>query len=58
MLDSTTSMSFSCSRSFHAASAAIVASEIGGRVVPADPLALNWMENLRQVAEAFAAALR
>ena len=27
-------------------------------VVPADPLALNWMENLRQVAEAFAAALR
>ncbi len=43
---------------FSRRSAAIVAAEIGGRVVPADPLALNWMENLRQVAEAFAAALR
>ena len=43
---------------FSRRSAALVASEIGGRVVPADPLALNWMENLRQVAEAFATALR
>ena len=43
---------------FSRRSAAIVAAEIGGRVVPADPLALNWMENLRQVAGEFAAALR
>ena len=43
---------------FSRRSAAIVAGEIGGRVVPADPLALNWMENLRQVAGEFAAALR
>jgi zinc transport system substrate-binding protein len=43
---------------FSRRSAAIVAAEIGGRIVPADPLALNWMENLRRVAGAFAAALR
>ena len=43
---------------FSRRSAALVAAEIGGRVVPSDPLALNWMENLRQVAGEFAAALR
>ena len=43
---------------FSRRSAALVAAEIGGRVVPADPLALNWMENLRHVAGEFAAALR
>jgi zinc transport system substrate-binding protein len=43
---------------FSQRSAAMVAKEIGGRVVPADPLALNWMDNLRQVAGEFAAALR
>jgi len=43
---------------FSQRSAAIVAAEIGGRVVAADPLALNWLENLRRVAGEFAAALR
>jgi zinc transport system substrate-binding protein len=43
---------------FSGRSAAIVAGEIGGQVVIADPLALNWMANLRRVAGEFAAALR
>lgn len=43
---------------FSRRSAAIVAGEIGGRVVVADPLALNWLDNLRAVADQFAAALR
>jgi zinc transport system substrate-binding protein len=43
---------------FSRRSAAIVAAEIGGRVVLADPLALDWMENLRHVAGEFEAALQ
>lgn len=37
--------------------AELVAREIGGQVVFADPLALNWMANLQEVAGKFAAAL-
>jgi zinc transport system substrate-binding protein len=43
---------------FSRRSAAIVAGAIGGQVVSADPLALNWMDNLRRVGAEFAAALR
>lgn len=43
---------------FSSRSAEQVAREIGGQVVIADPLALNWAENLRQVARKFAAALK
>jgi zinc transport system substrate-binding protein len=43
---------------FSAKSAELVAREIGGRVVVADPLAENWAGNLRAVAGEFAAALR
>jgi zinc transport system substrate-binding protein len=39
-------------------SAELVAREIGGEVVLADPLAANWADNLRTVARKFAAALR
>ncbi len=35
-----------------------IAREIDGRVVFADPLALNWSDNLRSVADAFGAALK
>ena len=43
---------------FSAKSAEMVAHEIGGQVVAADPLAENWDENLRTVARKFKAALR
>jgi zinc transport system substrate-binding protein len=43
---------------FSRRSAALVASEIGGQVVLVDPLAPNWMDNLKQVASQFAAAAR
>ena len=43
---------------FSAKSAQQIAREIGGHVVFANPLAENWMENLRQQAEAFKKALR
>jgi zinc transport system substrate-binding protein len=43
---------------FSAKSAQQVAREIGGQIVFADPLAENWMENLRQQAEKFRTALR
>lgn len=43
---------------FSTKSAALVGRAIGGRLVPADPLALNWSDNLKAVAAAFAAALR
>lgn len=35
---------------FSTKQAAIIAREIGGRLIPADPLAENWPENLRRVA--------
>jgi zinc transport system substrate-binding protein len=43
---------------FPVKSAEIVAGEIGGAVVRADPLAENWARNLRTVAERFGKALR
>ncbi len=42
---------------FSTKSAELIAREIGGRVVAVDPLAEDWVENLRAVAEAFKAAL-
>ncbi|CAN2042936.1 Zinc ABC transporter, substrate-binding protein [Candidatus Magnetomoraceae bacterium gMMP-15] len=38
--------------------AEIIAKAIGGQIVFADPLALNWADNLRSVAERFQAALK
>lgn len=43
---------------FSTKSARVVAREIGGQVVFADPLAENWMENLRKVADKFQAVLK
>jgi zinc transport system substrate-binding protein len=43
---------------FSTQSAEVVAREIGGQVAFADPLAENWMANLRQVADKFQAALK
>ena len=43
---------------FSAASASVVAQAIGGQVAFADPLALNWPDNLRQVAAKFKSASR
>ncbi len=43
---------------FSAKSAELVAREIGGQVVFADPLAEDWMTNLREVAGNFKAALK
>jgi zinc transport system substrate-binding protein len=43
---------------FSSKSAEQVAKEIDGQVVFVDPLALNWSENLRKVANKFNAALR
>jgi zinc transport system substrate-binding protein len=40
--------------SFNSASADALAQEIGGTVAPANPLAEDWLENLRSVANAFA----
>lgn len=40
--------------SFNSASADALAQEIGGTVSPANPLAEDWLENLRSVANAFA----
>jgi zinc transport system substrate-binding protein len=45
-------------RQFSSTSAEAVAKEIKGRVAFVDPLAENWMENIKQVAEQFEAALR
>lgn len=39
-------------------SAELLATEIGGKVIFADPLALDWMQNLREVAQKFRAALQ
>ena len=43
---------------FSSKSAELVANEIGGQVIFADPLALNWPQNLREVAQKFRAALK
>jgi zinc transport system substrate-binding protein len=43
---------------FSTKSAQLVAHEIGGQVVPADPLAEEWMANLRAVAAKFKTALK
>jgi zinc transport system substrate-binding protein len=43
---------------FSTKSAEMIAREIGGQVVPVDPLAGNWAENLREVGRKFKAALR
>jgi len=34
----------------------MVAREIGGQVVAADPLAVNWAQNLREIGRKFKAA--
>jgi zinc transport system substrate-binding protein len=43
---------------FSARNAKLVAQEIGGQVVYADPLAADWEDNLRAVAEKFKTALK
>ena len=43
---------------FSTQSAKVVAREIGGQVAFADPLAEDWMANLREVADKFQAALK
>lgn len=43
---------------FSSKSAEQVAKEIGGQVAFVDPLALNWVENLREVATKFKAVLK
>ena len=43
---------------FSAASASVIAHAIGGQIAFADPLALNWPDNLRQVAAKFKAVSR
>ena len=43
---------------FSTKSAQLVAKEIGGQVAVADPLAEDWLGNLREVAEKFRAALK
>jgi zinc transport system substrate-binding protein len=43
---------------FSAKSAQIVAREIGGQVAVADPLAEDWLANMREVAARFKAALK
>jgi len=43
---------------FSTKSAKLIASEIGGQVAFADPLAEDWMENLRMIAEKFKAILK
>jgi zinc transport system substrate-binding protein len=43
---------------FSSKSAGIIAREIGGQTVFANPLALDWARNLREVAARFKAALR
>jgi zinc transport system substrate-binding protein len=43
---------------FSSRSAELVAKEIGGRVIFADPLASDWSGNLREVAQKFKAAIK
>jgi zinc transport system substrate-binding protein len=43
---------------FSSRSAELVAKEIGGQVIFADPLASDWSDNLREVAQKFKVALK
>jgi zinc transport system substrate-binding protein len=43
---------------FSSKSAELVAGEIGGQVIVADPLAEDWLANLTTVAGSFKAALK
>jgi zinc transport system substrate-binding protein len=43
---------------FSSTSARVIAEAIGGRIIPADPMAYDWAKNLREVAEKFKAALK
>ncbi len=43
---------------FSSKSASVIAQAIGGQIAFADPLALNWPDNLRKVATKFKATLR
>ena len=43
---------------FSTKSAKTVAREIGGQVAFADPVAADWMENLRVIADKFKSALK
>ena len=43
---------------FSTKSAALVAKEINGQVIPADPLALDWLDNMKKVAEQFKEVLK
>jgi zinc transport system substrate-binding protein len=43
---------------FSTKSAEVIAKAIGGRIAFADPLARDWANNLRNVAEQFRVALR
>nr|WP_321401304.1 zinc ABC transporter substrate-binding protein [uncultured Desulfobacter sp.] len=43
---------------FSTKSAQLVAGEIHGQVIPADPLALDWLDNMKKVAEQFKEVLK
>jgi zinc transport system substrate-binding protein len=43
---------------FSSTSAKVIAEAIGGQTIAADPMALDWANNLREVAEKFKAALK
>jgi zinc transport system substrate-binding protein len=43
---------------FSTKSAGLVAKEIGGQVIFADPLAIDWMANLHEITRKFTAALK
>lgn len=43
---------------FSTKSAELVAKEINGRVIPANPLALDWLDNMKKMAEQFKEALK
>ncbi|HRF90318.1 MAG TPA: hypothetical protein PLF65_05925, partial [Desulfobacter postgatei] len=43
---------------FSTKSADLVAKEINGQVIPADPLALDWLDNMKKVAEQFKEVLK
>jgi zinc transport system substrate-binding protein len=43
---------------YSSTSAKVIAEAIGGQVIPADPMAIDWAKNLREVAEKFRAALK
>jgi zinc transport system substrate-binding protein len=43
---------------FSATSAKVIAEALGGQIVSADPMAADWANNLREVAEKFVAAMK